>query len=256
MIFFVATVLFVAVVLFVAALSGRMLRRGVERGGCCGRVLSVAAFWAGAAHPRRQKHREMPPPGASAPAFAATVEPTFTQITFDLPPAHLQSDSSNERVLGMTCCVHRFLISGPNLGIDARFSRFTPSFVHRFLISGPNLGIDARFSRFTATRVHRFLILGGQFGNRCMDCPETASLLQRFLISGPDLRITASFSQETALRLQRFSISGGQFGNHRKFFPGNKPKAAVILDFRPKLANHCRVPPAASVAAANIRVQF
>ena len=59
-----------------------------------------------------------------------------------------------------------------------------------------------------------------------------------------------------SVTLQRFSISGGQFGNHRKFFPGNKPKAAVILDFRPKYANHCRVPPAASVAAANIRVQF
>ena len=47
----------------------------------------------------------MPPPGASAPAFAATVEPAFTQITSDLPPAYLQSDSSNERVLGMTCAV-------------------------------------------------------------------------------------------------------------------------------------------------------
>ena len=67
--------------------------------------LSVAAFLAGAAHPRRQKHREMPPPGASAPAFAATVKPTFTQITSNLPPAYLQSDSSNERVLGMTCAV-------------------------------------------------------------------------------------------------------------------------------------------------------
>ena len=70
-------------------------RGAVERGG----------FWAGAAHPRRQKHREMPPPGASAPAFAATVEPAFTQITSDLPPAYLQSGSSNERVLGMTCAV-------------------------------------------------------------------------------------------------------------------------------------------------------
>ena len=67
--------------------------------------LSVAAFLAGAAHPRRQKHREMPPPGASAPAFAATVKPTFTQITSNLPPAYLQSDSSNDRVLGMTCAV-------------------------------------------------------------------------------------------------------------------------------------------------------
>ena len=126
--------------------------------------LSVAALWAGAAHPRRQKHREMPPPGASAPAFVATVEPAFTQITSDLPPTYLQSDSSNERVLGMTCCVHRFLISGPDLRIDARFSRFTATCVHRFLISGPNLRIDARFSRFTATCMHRFLISGSESG--------------------------------------------------------------------------------------------
>ena len=35
----------------------------------------VAACRAGAAHPRRQKLREMPPPGASAPAFAATSQP-------------------------------------------------------------------------------------------------------------------------------------------------------------------------------------
>ena len=53
------------------------------RAGERGRTLSVAALKAGAAHPRRQKHREMPPPGASAPAFAATVEPTFTQNTSD-----------------------------------------------------------------------------------------------------------------------------------------------------------------------------
>ena len=92
--------------------------------------------------------------------------------------------------------------------------------------------------------------------------------------------IAAVFSQFTPFCVQRFLISGGKLGNHRKFFPGNRPKAAVILDFRPrlgnrckvmpvydllrasildfrpKLANHCRVPPAASVAAANIRVQF
>ena len=44
-------------------LSGECWAAIVERGG----------LLAGAAHPRRQKHREMPPPGASAPAFAATV---------------------------------------------------------------------------------------------------------------------------------------------------------------------------------------
>ena len=56
-------------------------------------VASVAAFLAGAAHPRRQKHREMPPPGASAPAFAATVEPASS-------PQHAKSprqDSSSTR---------------------------------------------------------------------------------------------------------------------------------------------------------------
>ena len=47
-----------------------MWRDSVQRGG----------LLAGAAHPRRQKHREMPPPGASAPAFAAAVEPACAQV--------------------------------------------------------------------------------------------------------------------------------------------------------------------------------
>ena len=92
-----------------------------------------------------------------------------------------------ERVLGdvlkMGCFVHRFLISGADLRIDARFCLFKPSFVHRFLISSPDLRIDAGFS------------------------PETPSSVHRFLISGPDLRIDARFSPETAQRLHRFLIS-------------------------------------------------
>ena len=80
----------------------------VQRGGCsfrsggsfrCGRALSVAAVWAGAAHPRRQKHREMPPPGASAPAFAATVEPVSMQTVYG--ETHRQRVM--ERVLKMCC---------------------------------------------------------------------------------------------------------------------------------------------------------
>ena len=42
--------------------------------------------------------------------------------------------------------LHRFLISSPDLGIDASFSLFTPSFVHRFLISSPDLRIAAASS--------------------------------------------------------------------------------------------------------------
>ena len=65
-----------------------------------------------------------------------------------VPPAERRRNAS----------VHRFLISSPNLGIDASFSRFKPSCVHRFLISGPNLGIDVRKPSRTAQRLHRFLI--------------------------------------------------------------------------------------------------
>ena len=51
-----------------------------------------------------------------------------------------------------TTRLHRFLISGPDLGIDARFHPETSSIVHRFLISGPDLGVDASFAGFLAAR--------------------------------------------------------------------------------------------------------
>ena len=194
-----------------------------------------------------------------------------------------------ERVLKVACCVHRFLISGSDLGIDARFSRFTatcvhrflisgpnlrinarissfaPSFVHRFLISSPNLRIDARFSRFTATRVHRFLILGGQFGNRCMDCPETASLLQRFLISGPDLRITAAPSSQQCgmARLLRpspqlpsasdsnFRCRKGEWFRLQRSWRQRFPRLILI-----SVAAEKNGPPAAVVSATSSRVRF
>ena len=171
----------------------------------CGGLLSVAAYWAGAAHPRRQKHREMPPPGASAPALAATVEPASTHITSGIPPTYLQSDSSNERVLKIACCVHRFLILGPDLRIDAGFSLFIPSCVHRFLISGPDLRIDAGFSLFKPSCVHRFLISGLNLGIDVSFSPFTPSSVHRFLISSPELRIDAalSLSQRRTARLLR-----------------------------------------------------
>ena len=39
--------------------------------------------------------------------------------------------------------LHRFLISGLDLRIDARISQELSQSLHRFLISGPDLGIDA-----------------------------------------------------------------------------------------------------------------
>ena len=144
----------------------------------------------------------MPPPGASAPAFAATAEPA------SCPPhaKHPKQDTSSTRderlledvqgmcwgcVLKIGCFLHRFLISGPDLRIDASFSRFKPSCVHRFLISSPDLGIDASFSPFKSPYVHRFLISSPDLRIDARISPFKPSFVHRFLISGLDLRIDA-----------------------------------------------------------------
>ena len=124
----------------------------------------MAALKAGAAHPRRQKHREMPPPGASAPAFAATVEPARARPHAKHPRQDACFGARWNACRGMCCFMHRFLILSPDLGIDASFSPITPFCMHRFLISGLNLRIDARKPSRTAQRLHRFLISGSYFG--------------------------------------------------------------------------------------------
>ena len=97
-------------------------------------------------------------------------------------------------VLKIGCFLHRFLISGPDLRIDASFSRFKPSCVHRFLISSPDLGIDASFSPFKSPYVHRFSISGPDLRIDASFSRFKPSCVHRFLISGPDLGITAAQS--------------------------------------------------------------
>ena len=90
-----------------AAFGAGAAVRAVERDG----------FWACAAHPRRQKHREMPPPGASAPAYAATVEPASSP-----PHANIQGKTRRQRVmervlgdgLGVGCFLQRISASDSN----------------------------------------------------------------------------------------------------------------------------------------------
>ena len=96
-------------------------------------------------------------------------------------PRHKALSMVLQRFLSLV--LHRFLISGPDLRIDAGFCLFMHSCVHRFLISGPDLGIDARFSRFTRSCVHRFLI------------------------SSPNLRITAGFRLQRLLQQRTFAYN-------------------------------------------------
>ena len=148
------------------AAFGRVLRRG---------PLSVAAFLAGAAHPRRQKHREMPPPGASAPAFAATTEPA----SCPLPCKHPRQ----RRVLG--CAMERVL--GDVLRERAEDGLLPTS----------------------------ILDFGPKLGNHCKVLPVYAILRASIL------------------------DFGARLANRCKVFSGNSPKAASILDFIHRLANRC-----------------
>ena len=95
--------------------------------------------------------------------------------------------------------LHRFLISGPDLGIDARISPELAQWLHRFSISGPDLRIDARISPFTPSSVHRFSISGPNLGIDARISPFTPSSVHRFLISGPDLGIDARKPAEDAV---------------------------------------------------------
>ena len=104
--------------------------------------------------------------------------------------------------------LHRFLISGPNLGIDAGFCLFMPSCVQRFLISGSNLGIDAWFCLFMPSCVQRFLISRPNLRIDANFSPFSPSFVHRFLISGPDLRIDAA-SSLLQLRTARLQHSRG-----------------------------------------------
>ena len=76
----------------------------------------MAALKAGAAHPRRQKHREMPPPGASAPAFAATVEPARARPMQITSKARRVLRRAMERVPGDVLLHASILDFKPRLG--------------------------------------------------------------------------------------------------------------------------------------------
>ena len=63
--------------------------------------------------------------------------------------------------------LHRFLISSPDLGIDARISPKTTFYGHRFLISGPDLGIDAAPSLLQLRMARLQRSRGVQAGTGC-----------------------------------------------------------------------------------------
>ena len=103
-----------------------------------------------------------------------------------------------------------------NLRIAAEVARVLAQRLHRFLISSPDLGIDARISPKTTFCVHRFLISGLDLRIDASFSPETSFCVHRFLISRPDLRIDAapSLLQLRMARLQRSRRAQAGTGCH------------------------------------------
>ena len=181
----------------------------------CGRALSVAAFWAGAAHPRRQKHREMPPPGASAPAFAATVEPLSNRCGARPHAEHPRQDASStrdERVLGdvLRMRAEDRLIRASILDFRAK--------------------LENRCKVFPVYTIFRASILDfrAKLENQCKVLPVYALLRASIL----DFR--------------------ARLGNRCKVSPVYTLLRASILDFRAKLENRCRVLPVYALLRASI----
>ena len=145
----------------------------------------------------------MPPPGASAPAFAATVKPTFTQITSNLPPAYLQSDSSNERVLGMTCAVFpvytlmraSILDFRPRLGNRCKVFPIYPLLRASILDFRPRFGNRCKVFPVYGPLRASILDFRARLGNRCstivattMNGPSATAVATTRSVSDPIFR--------------------------------------------------------------------
>ena len=64
-----------------------------------------------------------------------------------------------------------------------------------------------------------------------------------FGFHGVNLGIAARITRVLALGLQRFLISGGKLANRCRVLPVYTLLRAVILDFRPRLGNRCKLFP-------------
>ena len=119
----------------------------------------------------------------------------------------------------MPCCVHRFLISSSDLGIDVSFSPFKPSCVHRFLISGPDLGIDAASSLLQLRIARLQRSRGVQAGRGCHEGGISLSKKLPEWRQSPPQQSSASSSdfrcgREEWFRLQQPSRTQAETGYH------------------------------------------
>ena len=177
--------------------------------------LSVAAFWAGAAHPRRQKLREMPPPGASAPAFAATVEPLSSPCPCKISKARRELRRAMERVLGDV------LLRASILDFRAKLENRCKVLPVYALLRASILDFMPRLA------------------NRCKYFPENNLLRAVILDFRPKLENRCRVLPVYALLRASILDFRARLVNLCKVFPVYTLFRASILDFVPRLRNRC-----------------
>ena len=125
--------------------------------------------------------------------------PLSNQRSHKLPPTYLQSNSSNERVLGMTCAVFPVYTL-----LRASILNFKPRLANRCKL-------------FPDSTLFRALILNfkPRIGNRCKEPVHSRGFRAAILDFRP--------------RIGNRCIDSGDFRGFR----------AVILDFRPRIGNQC-----------------
>ena len=108
------------------------------------------------------------------------------------PPALHDCAAGGPFFAAATMVLHRFLISGTDLRIDAaKWSNLGQS-MHRFSISGPDLRIDAAKRSKQGQTVHRFLISSPNLRIDAAKRSKQGQTVHRFSISSPDLAIAAT----------------------------------------------------------------
>ena len=147
----------------------------------------MAALWAGAAHPRRQKHREMPPPGASAPAFAATVEPARARPMQITSKARRVLRRAMERVTGDVLLHASILDFKPKLGNRCKLFHDYTLLRASILDFKPRLGNRCKETLKNSPKAASILDFKPKLGNRCKLFPDYTLLRASILDFNPRL---------------------------------------------------------------------
>ena len=192
--------------------------------------MSVATFWAGAAHPRRQKHREMPPPGASAPALPPLSNRCRTAVEPLWSPSHAKhprqdtSSTRDERVLGdvLRMRAEDRLLPASILDFRARL--------------GNRCKVFPVYTLFRAS----ILDFKPRLGNRCRVLPVYTIFRALILDFKPRLGNRCKvFPVYTIFRASILDFRA-RLGNRCRLLPVYALLRASILDFKPRLGNRCR----------------